>query len=268
MAIASMPMYEMPEVRKALDSLWAGLARNFRREGIADVPDSIVHDRPLAELWADPELCFSQCCGYDLVNRYAGKLQPIVTPHYGAPECEGRDYASVVIVAEACEATDVLEMRGAVCVINGPESHSGMSALRALIAPVSHAGRFFSRVEVSGTHAGSLAMIRSGDADVAAVDCVTYALLRRNRPDSLIGTRKLGRTYRAPGIPYVTRSDRDEDTIARTRTAIFKSFADPNLAGARDTLLLKDIEQTTASDYQPIMAYQDLAARYGYPELR
>ncbi|MDD9983028.1 MAG: hypothetical protein OXU81_17015 [Gammaproteobacteria bacterium] len=29
-------------------------------------------------------LFFSQCCGYDLVNRYAGKLQPLATPHYGA----------------------------------------------------------------------------------------------------------------------------------------------------------------------------------------
>ena len=38
MAVASMPMYDMPEVRKALDSLWAGLARYFKREGIPEVP--------------------------------------------------------------------------------------------------------------------------------------------------------------------------------------------------------------------------------------
>ncbi len=268
MAVASMPMYEMPEVRKALDALWVGLARYFKREGIADVPAHIVHDRPLAELWADPELWFSQCCGYDLVNRYAGKLQPIVTPHYAAPECEGRDYASVVIVGDACKATDVLEMPGAVCVINGRESHSGMSALRALVAPANHAGRFFSRVKVSGTHAASLAMIKSGEADVAAIDCVTYALFRRYRPEALNGTHKLGRTYRAPGIPYVTRSNSERDTVERTQTAIFRSFADPNLAAARDTLLLKDIEITTTLDYSPITEYQAFATRHGYPQLR
>ena len=39
-------------------------------------------------------LFFSQCCGYDLVNRYAGKLQPLATPHYGAEGCEGSKYAN------------------------------------------------------------------------------------------------------------------------------------------------------------------------------
>ena len=78
--------------------------------------------------------------------------RPIVTPHYGAPDCEGCHYSSVVVVTEDSEASDVLKMRGAVCVINGTESHSGMNALRALVAPVSHNGRFFSKVKVSGAH--------------------------------------------------------------------------------------------------------------------
>ena len=260
-------MYDLPEVRTALDSLWKGFASNFRREGITDVPDNIVHDRSLAEFWTDPDLWFSQCCGYDIVNRYAGKLQPIATPHFAAPECEGRDYASVIVVAEDCQATDVLEMRGVVCVVNGLESHSGMSALRALVAPASRKGHFFSNVVVSGTHAASLEMIKSGEADVAAIDCVTHALLERYRPSSLNGTRKLGRTHRAPGIPYVTRCTEDRNLIARMRTAIVNTFGDPKFATVRDALLLKDIEQTTVSDYEPIKEYQENAARFGYPQL-
>lgn len=31
---------------------------------------------------------FSQCCGYDLVKRYAGQLVPIATPHYGVPSAK------------------------------------------------------------------------------------------------------------------------------------------------------------------------------------
>ena len=37
MAVASIPMYDLPEVRTALDSLWKGFASNFRREGIIPV---------------------------------------------------------------------------------------------------------------------------------------------------------------------------------------------------------------------------------------
>ena len=106
-----------------------------------------------------------------------------------------------------------------------------------------------------------------GEADVAAIDCVTHALLERYRPSSLNGTRKLGRTHRAPGIPYVTRCTEDRNLIARMRTAIVNTFGDPKFATVRDALLLKDIEQTTVSDYEPIKEYQENAARFGYPQL-
>ena len=135
MSVASFPMYNLPEVRLALDGLWKGMARNFRREGIAEVPDELVHGRAVRKLWNDPNLFISQCCGYDLVNRYADKLTPLAVPRYGVAECRGYLYASAIVVREDCPADDVLKMRGAVCVINGPESHSGMSSLRALVAP-------------------------------------------------------------------------------------------------------------------------------------
>ncbi|MFQ5954735.1 MAG: phosphate/phosphite/phosphonate ABC transporter substrate-binding protein [Kiloniellales bacterium] len=268
MRVASMPMYDMPEVRPALDSLWSGLARYLEREGIADVPGRLTHDRALADLWGDPDLLFSQCCGFDLVNRYDGRLQPIAVPHYDALGCRGVDYCSVVVVAEHSEADDVLQMRGAVCAVNGPESHSGMGALRALVAPASHEGRFFSEVKVSGSHAASLEMVRRGEADVTAIDSVTYALLARHRRAAVADTRRLGRTYRAPAVPYVTSADAEPQMVARMRTALFRAFADPNLAAARHVLFLKDVEELPVSAYGRIAEMQDFAARHGYPELR
>lgn len=44
--VASLPMYDMPEVRKARDSLWRGFAYNLQREGIGDIPKYLVHDNP------------------------------------------------------------------------------------------------------------------------------------------------------------------------------------------------------------------------------
>jgi ABC-type phosphate/phosphonate transport system substrate-binding protein len=267
MGVASMPMYDMPEVRGALDGLWGGFARHLRREGVAGVPDRLVHAPPLPDPWNDPELLFGQCCGYHLVGGYGDRLQPIATPHFDAPECAGCDYASVIVVGEDCIATDVLEMRGAVCAVNEPDSHSGMNALRALVAPASRDGRFFSAVKSSGAHAASVEMVRNGAADVAAIDCVSYALLERHRPAALVGVRKLGRTQRAPALPYVTRRTVDADTVARMRAALFQAFADPSLASAREALLLKDIEAIPVSAYQRMIAFQDLAARHGFTRL-
>lgn len=266
MAVASMPMYDLPEVRRALDRLWKAFAGHLRREGVAEVPGRLVHGCSLSQLWNDPDLWFSQCCGYDLVNSYAGTLMPIATPHFGAAECRGCDYASVVVVRDDCGANDVLEMRGAVCVINGPESHSGMNALRALIAPKSGGKRYFSQVKVSGTHADSLEAIKRGEADVAAIDCVTFALLKRYRPTALCGLRKLGSTHRAPGIPYVTRATMPKDTVARMRAALFRTFEDPRLAAVREAILLDGLEDLDPSQYGRIVEFQQSADGHGCPK--
>ena len=267
MRVASMPMYDMPEISSALDSLWKDMARNLRLEGIRDVPRKLVHGQSLKNLWDNPALCISQCCGYDLVNRYADRLIPIATPHYGAPGCKGYDYSSVVIVREDYPGDDVLKMRGAVCAINGPESHSGMGALRALVAPKNRKGRFFSKVKISGSHAGSVEMVRSGQADVAAIDCVTYALLEWYKPTAIDGIRKLGTTHRAPGIPYVANANADKDTIARMRTALLKTFNNAKLADVRRALYLQSIEITESSSYGRISKFQKKSIRHGYPQL-
>lgn len=54
MNAASMPMYDIPEVRKALDDLWCGLSHGMRCEGLTNVPDKLLHGVDVAVLWDDP----------------------------------------------------------------------------------------------------------------------------------------------------------------------------------------------------------------------
>ncbi len=268
MPVASLPMYDHPEVRGALDALWAGIARNLVREGMADVPRGLVHGRPLGELWSDPDLFLSQCCGFNIVKSYTRTLRPIATPRYGAPGCDGCHYSSVIVVREDSPAAGIEDLRDAACAVNGPESHSGMNALRALVAPHNRNGRFFSEVSETGAHAESLAMVARGAADVAAIDCVTYALLARHRPDATAGTRVLCFSDSAPGIPYVTRTDLDDETVERLQTALAASFDDPNLAAARDALFLAGIEVLPHSIYFDLVDFERRAVEHGYPKLR
>ena len=267
MAVASLPMYDMPEIESGLDDLWAGYLRHFRRHGLDDTPRGLLHRRPLDDLWRNPALWFSQCCGYDVMYGHADRLVPVATPHFDAPGCAGRDYSSIVVVAEAAPARTLADLRGTVVAINGYESHSGMNALRALVAPLHRQGRFFAGVKVSGRHVDSLEMVRSGAADVAAIDCVTMALLARYRPAALDGIRRIAETARVPGIPYVTRAERGEDFVERLRAGLADAFADAALAAVREALLLKAIEPTSVADYAPVAAAAAFAADSGYPEL-
>ena len=122
---ASFPMYDFPEVRDALDTIWRSIAWNLEQEGFNSVPPGLVHGRAVRSLWSDPTLLLSQCCGYDLVNRYAGKLVALATPQYTAPGCRGSDYCSVIVVAEDSSVAELEQLRDSVCVINGLESPLG-----------------------------------------------------------------------------------------------------------------------------------------------
>ena len=265
MTKASLPMYDMPEVAGALDTLWSALLRKLADADGA--PAALVHDEALQSLWSDEALFLSQCCGYDLVNRYAGILRPLVTPQYTAPGCRGTDYCSQIVVGEGSAIGELAAARGGVCAVNGFESHSGMNALRALVAPLHRGGRFFSRVTVCGTHAESLAAVARGDADICAIDCVTHGLLARHRPAALAGTRVLCQSARAPGIPFVTRVDRGEAFAVRLQAALLQVLGDPALGGACRELFIAGGVALPASAYGRISEIASEAAVSGYPDL-
>jgi ABC-type phosphate/phosphonate transport system substrate-binding protein len=133
------------------------------------------------------------------------------------------------------------------------------------VAPYHRRGRFFGSVKESGSHVASLAMVADGAADVAAIDCVTHALLVRHRPEALDGTRVLGRTGSAPALPYVTAGAADEEMVRRLRTALFAALADAALDAARDALLLRDAEVLSPHAYARIRLLEQEAVDHGYP---
>ena len=65
-------------------------------------------------------------------------------------------------------------------------------------------GDFFSEVVFSGSHRQSLRELQQENADIAAIDCVTYALLQRHQPQALAGLVAIGWSPAAPGLPLIT----------------------------------------------------------------
>ena len=267
MARASLPMYDLPEVAAATDAWWSGLARAFRREGLRDVPERLRRDGEPAAHWLAPDLLLSQTCGYPLTHGLAGRVALVATPCYRAAGCVGPDYRSLVVVSARLPVTDIAELHGKTCAVNSTDSQSGYSALRALVAPLSRGGRFFGRVVTSGSHRASLALVASGAADVAAIDCVTHALLARHSPAALDGTRILCETAAAPGLPYVTALSADAERLRRLRAGLRQAFDDPALATTREALLLADAEVLPLAAYDRIGELKLAAAADGYHDL-
>jgi ABC-type phosphate/phosphonate transport system substrate-binding protein len=259
-------MYDLPELRQATDAWWSGLARALRKEGIANVPDALARPPHTEDIWSSEDLLLSQICGYNMVAGWRGRLTYVATPCYAAAGCEGPLYSSVILVSATSPAQSLDDLRGLRCVINGYGSHSGCNALRATIAPLARGGRFFGSVTVSGSHAQSIAILEQGDADVTAIDCVTYAILTRVRPELSDRSRRIGRTVSAPVGPYVTRRDASDDFVLRLQRGLAQAIQDPHLASTRRALLLEGFETLPSERYDEIARLERSAFECRYQD--
>jgi ABC-type phosphate/phosphonate transport system substrate-binding protein len=267
MSIASLPMYDMPEAAEATEALWRGLARHFTEAGIEDVPAAILRRPRLPEHWLAPDLLFSQTCGYPFRNAIKGRVRILATPCYDAAGAEGPNYRSIVLVRANAREQSLAELKGATVAFNSTDSQSGYNALRFLVAPLATGGRFFGKTVETGGHGLSLAAVAAGEADVAAVDCVSYALFQRYRRLQLAKVRVLCSTPSAPGLPYVTAGDGDPARLSKLRDGLRAAMADPALAAAREALLLRDVMLLPDSAYERMDEMEAAAVARGYPAL-
>jgi ABC-type phosphate/phosphonate transport system substrate-binding protein len=249
MRVASLPMYDAdPE---AVDAWWRAIARALRAQGLADVPEFLDRPADLHAHWRDPRLLLSQTCGYPLVTTLRRTVQVVGAFRYTAPGCSGIDYRSD-LVARDDDAEAIERYRGRVAAINSPDSHSGCNALRGFVAPLARGGAFFGGQVISGSHRGSLAALRAGTADIAAIDCISLAGLRRQDPALLRGLRVVGSTAAAPGLPLVTSATTSPANLGALRSALHSACIDAQAADARAALFIGGFEVVPVQAWQVI----------------
>ena len=261
-------MYDIAEAQRATDALWAALRKAFQHEGLADAPERLTRDIPVISQWGAPHLFFSQCCGYDVVFGFSSALELLGVPRYADETgCSELGYRSYVVVREDSRIGALADLRGAVCAVNGFNSYSGTGSLRALVAPLSRDGRFFGKVKVSGSHVRSIEMVRAGEADVAAIDCVTYTLLRRYRPSCLAGTRILAPSDPVPAPPYVTSRDYPPETVARMQNALTSVLNRTPRHAFYEDLFIEGVSLASLQVYSQILDQDQIALGRNYYEM-
>ena len=265
--VADLPWYDLAEVEGATDAWWRGIARHLRRLGVDRVPDTLSREGSHAERWTRPDLLLSQACGYDVLYDAADDIAPIATPCYAAEGCEGPRYRSAVVVRADRPFRTLTDLRGGRAAVNEASSHSGTNALRALVAPLSRGGNFFAAVTATGSHTDSLLAVQGGAADVACIDVVVLALLRRSRPGALRGLRPIACSATALAPPYVTSTRTPLPLRRALQTALNAAMHDPELAAARHVLLLRDFVFLPPLAYAELEAFEEPALAAGYFEL-
>jgi ABC-type phosphate/phosphonate transport system substrate-binding protein len=251
----------------AHDALWAAIAERLAADGVDGVPERLTRGAPLEAIWTDPGLLLAQTCGYPLVTSLKRRVEVVATPRYSARGCDGAAYRSAVVVREGDPAQCLADLCGRRAAVNDLASNSGMNLLRAEIAPLAQGAPFFAAVTITGAHALSLEAVAGGEADVAAIDCVSLAHLQRLRPRATQGLRVLAWTMAAPGLPLIAAAATDAAPLAALRRALAEAARDPALAAARAQLLLDGFEILPEGAYDAIVSLERGAVERGYPIL-
>jgi ABC-type phosphate/phosphonate transport system substrate-binding protein len=268
----ALPMYNnSPALAEAARTLLRRVVQGLRAQGWAEPmalaePDS----DDLLAFWRSPDTLLSQTCGYPLVTQLSDDVEVLARPDFAIDGCEDHSYCSFVVVRAEADVTDLADLQGQRLAVNNPDSHSGMNALRHLLAPVAAPrlkdGRFFAQVLHSGSHVISLALVQAGQADVCTVDCVSFAHLAEHRPEAVYGLRVLGRTEQAPSLPWICNRHLGAAQKAQLLALVLDLPRSEPAACA--TLRLQSFKPATLADYKPIAAMEEGALRLGYPVLR
>jgi len=263
---AALGMYDFPSTAQAQDIVWKALAARLDAAGLP-APAGLTRG-------ADPEAAatpdnwvFAQTCGYPFISGLHRRMTLVATPIYDFPGCVGARHRSFVIANKADARHALAEFRGARAVINGRDSNSGMNLFRAMIAPLAGDKPFFADVAISGAHAASLHAVAAGEADLASIDCVTFGLMARERPEMVAKVRVVDKSPLSPGLPFVISSALAASHLATLRHALVEVLADPDLAPARAALGLAGAQILQIADYDRVAQFERDAIGAGYPVL-
>ncbi|RWH70986.1 PhnD/SsuA/transferrin family substrate-binding protein [Mesorhizobium sp.] len=201
-------------------------------EVIAPDPATLPPDElDFHELWLSPALLFGQTCWGPMELGLARHVQVIAQPNYDAFEGgQGELYSSALVMAadggppiaspQDGKAVIPLDLiRGKRFAFNNPDSMSGLLGLTRDLEAMGESLDIFASRSESGGHRSSIVAIAEGRADIAAVDCESWALAQRFEPAAK-GVKVVGWTARRKGLPFISARTTPEKTIAAMREAV------------------------------------------------
>ena len=225
----SFPWYDLPGVQWANDALWHATG----------LPGALDRSTPIQQQWWHSELVVSQACGLDLFLS-AAPIEPVLAPVFDLDSPAGSYFSYLVG-----------NPTGRVAAVNGLSSRSGLCALLAVCRPRA--------ILITGSHRNSLAALRSGAAEVASIDAVTWTILERCDPAVLQGITRVDRTPSGPAPPFVMRRGGTHERIARALEAAMRG---PATLHARRALGISGVVRVSLDDYLPVRdEYLALASR-------
>lgn len=206
--IASLMMYARPELHTAHERFWSLIRERLAEAGI-DAPATLSQAMDEFTVWKHPELALSQTCGMPYRLWLHDQVELVGTPDYGLTDCRPGFYRSAIVVRRDDTRDELDAFRDAVFAYNQTFSQSGYAAMWAHLNP--H-GFWFENSLHTEQHILSARAVSDGRADIAALDAVTWRILRKYEGFAQ-ELRVLDWTASTPGLPLITGMGQNSNDV-------------------------------------------------------
>ncbi|MGL4406747.1 MAG: phosphate/phosphite/phosphonate ABC transporter substrate-binding protein [Notoacmeibacter sp.] len=228
--IAALPMYDWPETKTTNDALWEHFRTALLSEGF-EAPATLTRGNKLEHIWLSDDLFLAQTCSYPLETILRSKVRYVATPSYKAEGCEKKGHYRSVIVRRGSLKNAGVPSSGQAFLpevlpyekiaVNGMDSMSGYHAFQRDAAK---AGLGLPKdVLLTGSHRASIIAVAEGLADLAAIDCVSWAMAQKYEAASNL-VYVAGWTNERPGLPLITSLNSNDQLVAALRAASYSVF--------------------------------------------
>lgn len=236
--IASLGMYDRVETAACNDALWAAI-----RSNLGYGPAQLDRTSAFMDIWKSPELLFSQTCGMPYRTGLHSHVQLLGTPDYAIPDVPPGYYYSVMLV-RAGDDKEVESYCDRVLAYNGPTSQSGWAAAQNHACEL---GFQFEELFRSGAHMASAVAVADGQADIAALDALTWRMICQY-DDIAKNLSVIATTSPTPGLPFITAPARDADAINVAVDLAIQELPDEH----REVLGINGMVRFEPADYMQI----------------
>ncbi|CAB4767121.1 unannotated protein [freshwater metagenome] len=240
--IVELGFYPFEDVSWAYDKLWAAVASRC-----SWLPKKLTRTTNPSNLWLSDIEFVSQTCGWPLVTRLFDKVSVIGAFRQTTPESASHFYRSVVL--GRVDGTP-FDFQGSIAAVNDFESLSGWISLVSAIHGPQETWR--GETKISKSHFESVQMLCRGEADIASIDSVTLAHLRRIDPAAINSLFVICNGPLVPCLPIIAHLSITASQRHDLRQALKEATQDPAIADATSALFIKGFDSLELEDYLPL----------------
>jgi len=233
------------------------LAR-FLQDGL-DMPVFLVDDLPWEARYGAidaGEIDIAWVCGWPFAyweTWTSAPLKPLVAPLMRGERYDKRPiYYSDVVVRAADRYQSFADLRGTRFAFNYAESQSGHNVVCQRLGANGWDQHFFAQTIQSGSHGGSIAAVRSGVADAAAIDSTYFDWLVAHYPERVANLRVIDQLGPSPMPPVVAGTAVPDELCQQIIDLLCGIHLEPSWQSALDEAVLSHFEPIQADDYLPI----------------